>query len=248
MTLASVGIISRAVVISDSDGLLPLSFAKTGTAGTRNLINVNREKTQAAMEVKQIRVGPMQNFVYLVVDEEGGEALVVDSGWETAPILKAAKEAGATVKYVVATHGHFDHVSTIDKLAESLGAKVVAHRKSHIRCDLKVDEGAELGLGESSVRVLYTPGHTEDSICLFNGRDVFTGDTLFVGNIGRFDPSKAEEIYKSLYEVLLRLPGDTVLFPGHDYGDVPHRTLAEERRSNPYLGLEDLRSFLSLFS
>jgi hydroxyacylglutathione hydrolase len=212
------------------------------------LINVNRDETQATIVVKQIKVGTMENFVYLVVDQDGRDALVVDSGWETAPILKAVGEAGASVKYVVVTHEHFDHVSTIDELAERLGAEVAAHKMSPIRCDLRVDDGGELRLGGSLVRVLHTPGHTDDSICLYDGRDVFTGDTLFVGSIGRFEPSKAEEIYRSLYEVLLRLPGDTVMFPGHDYGNVPHRTLAEERKSNPYLGFRDLRSFLSLFS
>jgi hydroxyacylglutathione hydrolase len=212
------------------------------------LINVNWGERQATMEVKQIKVGTMENFVYLVVDEKSREALVVDSGWETAPILKAVGEARASVKYVVATHEHFDHVSTIEELAERLGADVVAHRVSPIRCDLRVDDGGGLGLGESTVKVLHTPGHTDDSVCLYDGTNVFTGDTLFVGTIGRFEPSKAEEIYRSLYAVLLRLPGDTVMFPGHDYGDVPHRTLAEERRSNPYLGFGDFRSFLSLFS
>lgn len=198
--------------------------------------------------VLQLRVGTMANFVYLLADEESKEALVVDSGWETEPVARAAVGAGARVKYVVATHEHFDHVSTLDELAGGLGAKVVAHEASPVRCDLRVVGGSELLLGKSRVRVLHTPGHTEDSICLYDGREVFTGDTLFVGAIGRFDPSQAEQMYRSLYEVILRLPEETEMYPGHDYGEVPHRSLKEEKKANPYLAYADLRSFVSFFS
>ena len=190
----------------------------------------------------------MANFVYLVMDEETREALVVDSGWETRPITDAAREAGAKVKFAVATHEHFDHVSTLRELAESLGAKVVAHVNSPIECDLRVEDGEELGLGGSVLKVLHTPGHTEDSICLYDGREVFTGDTLFVGTIGRFERERAEAMYSSLHDVILRLPPATILYPGHDYGEVKSRTLREEKETNPFLMTRDLRSFLSLFS
>ena len=213
------------------------------------MINVNRgRRGKSVLIVRQLRVGTMANFVNLVVEEESREALVVDSGWETLPIRRAAEEAGARVKYVVATHEHFDHVSTIDELSGALGAEVVAHERSPIRCDVRVADGAELALGRGGARVLHTPGHTEDSICLYDGSGVFTGDTLFVGTIGRFERSKAEAVYRSLYEVILRLPGETEMYPGHDYGEVPHRPLGEERRSNPYLGCEDAGAFISLFS
>ncbi|MDG6903153.1 MAG: MBL fold metallo-hydrolase [Nitrososphaerota archaeon] len=199
------------------------------------------------MIVRQIRVGTMANFAYLAVDERSREAMVVDSGWETGPIEKAASEMGAKVKYVVATHEHFDHAATLDELARACGAQVVAHAESPVRADVRVRDGSELPVGGTRVRVMHTPGHTEDSVCLYDGREVFTGDTLFVGTIGRFEASKAEAMYRSLYEVILRLPGETEVYPGHDYGSVPHRTLKEESGSNPYLGCKDLRGFLSLF-
>ena len=190
----------------------------------------------------------MANFVYLVVEEGSREAMVVDSGWETGPIVAAVKETRARVKFVVATHEHFDHMSTISELAAELEAKVVAHENSPVDCDMRVRDGDELKLGRKGVKVLHTPGHTEDSICLYDGREVFTGDTLFVGTIGKFDPERAEAIYTSLHEVILRLPPSTILYPGHDYGEVPFRTLKEERGSNPFLMTRDFRSFLSLFS
>ena len=199
------------------------------------------------MIIKQIPVGAMANFVYLVVEEDTKEAMVIDSGWETGPIEKAAAETGADVKYAVATHEHFDHVSTLDEVARKLGAKVVAHRSSPIRCDLRVADGDVLKLGEEEVKVIHTPGHTEDSICLHDGSHVFTGDTLFVGTIGRFEREKAEEIFNSLHGIL-KLPPSTVVFPGHDYGEVPSRTLAEERASNPFLRAASLSEFLALSS
>jgi len=200
------------------------------------------------LRVRQIPVGTMANFVYVVMDERSREALVVDSGWETKPIEAAVKELGARVKFAVATHEHFDHVTTLGDLAASLEAKVVAHESSPLDCDVRVGDGDELRLGERSVRVLHTPGHTEDSICLYDGREVFTGDTLFVGTIGKFDEERAEAMYRSLHEVILRLPPQTVMYPGHDYGEVPSRTLREEGESNPFLLTRDLRSFLSLFA
>lgn len=199
------------------------------------------------MLVKQIPVGPMQNFVYVLVDESSKEALVVDSGWETGPIVSAANEAEAKVRYAVATHGHFDHVTTLGETAKALGAKVVAHENSSVDCDLKVKDGDFLKLGRSEVKVLYTPGHTEDSICLYDGKEVFTGDTLFVGTIGRIEKAGLRAMYDSLYRVILGLPPSTEMYPGHDYGEVTHRTLAEERTTNPFLIPNDFRTFASLF-
>jgi glyoxylase-like metal-dependent hydrolase (beta-lactamase superfamily II) len=203
--------------------------------------------TGTPLLVRQIAVGPMANFVYLVVDEKSKEAMAVDSGWETGPIVGAAKAEGAKVMYAVATHGHYDHVTTLGDLAKTLGAKVVAHKDSAIDCDLRVDDGDVLRLGKSEVRVLYTPGHTEDSVCLYDGKEVFTGDTLFVGTIGKFDRAGLSAIYDSLYRIILGLPPSTVMYPGHDYGEVTHRTLAEERTSNPFLIARDFRTFASLF-
>lgn len=190
----------------------------------------------------------MANFVYLVIDEKTKEALVVDSGWETGPIEEAVSKEGATVKYVVATHEHFDHTSTLDLLAGKLGAVVVAYQGSPVRCDVTVKDGDSLNLGAKAVRVLHTPGHTEDSLCLYDGTNVFTGDTLFVGTIGRFERERTGVVYRSLYHVLLGLPLDTMMYPGHDYGDVPCRTLGEEKGANPYLGSRDEESFMALFS
>lgn len=195
--------------------------------------------------VRQIPVGPMKNLAYLVMDDASREAMAVDSGWETGPIVRAAKAEGMRVKFVVTTHGHFDHVETIRELADLLGAKIVAHERSEVPADLKVKDGDVLELGTERVRVVYTPGHTQDSICLFDGADLFTGDTLFIGNCGRTDlpGGSTEQLFESLHDVILKLPPATVIYPGHDYGDVPSRRLGEEARLNPTLLARNLAEF-----
>ncbi len=198
------------------------------------------------MIVRQIEVGTMQNFVYLLADRPSGEALVIDSGWEIEPIVNAAKEAKAKVKFVVATHNHFDHTTTLRELAGALGANVVAHERSPIDHDMSVKGGDVLRVGKSEVKVIHTPGHTADSICLYDGEDLFTGDTLFIGNCGRTDlpGGSTEEMFRSLHDVILKLPPSTVIYPGHDYGDVPFRKLGEEALSNPALSARSYAEFL----
>jgi glyoxylase-like metal-dependent hydrolase (beta-lactamase superfamily II) len=200
------------------------------------------------MLVRQIAVGTMQNFVYLLADSLGGEALVVDSGWETEPILDAVKEAHVRVKFAVATHNHFDHTASLRDLAEALGAKVVAHERSPIDHDISVKGGDVLAVGTIEARVIYTPGHTIDSICIYDGENLFTGDTLFIGNCGRTDlpGGSAEEMFRSLHDVILRLPPSTIIYPGHDYGDVPSRSLGEEALSNPTLSAKTYEEFFGV--
>jgi len=197
------------------------------------------------MSVLQIPVGPMKNFDYLLLDEGTREAIAIDSGWETEPVVRAAGKGGMSVRYVVATHGHFDHVETLLDLAAKLGAKTAAHESSELAVDLRVRDGDVLKIGGTSVRVLHTPGHTPDSICLFDGKNVFTGDTLFIGNCGRTDlpGGSTEQLFRSLHEVLMALPEGTVIYPGHDYGEVKSRSLGDEMRLNPTLLARNLREF-----
>jgi len=188
----------------------------------------------------------MQNFAYLLADRPGGEALAIDSGWETEPIINAAEEVGVKVKFAVGTHNHFDHTSTLRELAGALGAKVVAHERSPLDHDLSVKGGDVLMVGQNEIKVIYTPGHTPDSICLYDGENLFTGDTLFIGNCGRTDlpGGSTEEMFRSLRDVILKLPPSTTIYPGHDYGDVPSRKLGEETQSNPALSARTYAEFL----
>ncbi len=188
----------------------------------------------------------MQNFVYLVADKPGGEALAIDSGFEIEPIVKVARHSNFKVKFTVATHNHSDHTATLKRLATVFGAKVAAYEHSPIDHDVSLKDGDELLVGENKVKVIYTPGHTKDSICLYDGQNLFTGDTLFIGNCGRTDlhGGSPEEMFRSLHEVILKLPTSTTIYPGHDYGDVPFRKLGEEACSNPTLSARSYEEFL----
>jgi hydroxyacylglutathione hydrolase len=200
------------------------------------------------MKVFQIPVGPMQNFAYLVEDERSREALAIDSGWETEPIVKRASGERMRVKYVCATHGHYDHVKTLGLLASELGAETVAFEGSDVGPKVSVLDGDVLRLGESDMKVIHTPGHTEDSVCYYDGSHLFTGDTLFIEAWGRTDLAggSAAKLFSSLHEIIMALPDSTVIYPGHDYGSVPFRTLGEEARKNPALRARTLAEFRRL--
>lgn len=200
------------------------------------------------MKVFQIPVGPMQNFAYLLLDEESRQAMAIDSGWETEPIARLARAEKMRVKYVCATHGHYDHVKTMGRLAAELGAVTVAFEGSDVKPKVSVQDGDALKLGSRDVMVMHTPGHTEDSVCYYDGEHVFTGDTLFVGAWGRTDlpGGSPAKMFSSLHEVIMALPGGTLMYPGHDYGEVPFRTLGEEERKNPALRAKTLAEFQRL--
>jgi hydroxyacylglutathione hydrolase len=203
---------------------------------------------RSAVRVFQIPVGPMQNFVYLIADEESREAMAIDSGWETDPIVKLASGERMRVKYVCATHGHFDHVKSMGRLAAELGAATLAFDGSEVNPEVRVSDGEVVKLGGSGVKVIHTPGHTEDSVCYYDGSRLFTGDTLFIDAWGRTDlpGGSPAKMFTSLHEIIMALPEDTVLYPGHDYGEVPFRTLGEESRKNPALRAKTLAEFRGL--
>ena len=187
----------------------------------------------------------MQNFAYLVVDEETHEAMAVDSGWETEPIVKRASDEGMRVKYVCATHGHYDHVKTMGRLAAELGAVTVAFEGSEVNPKVRVHDADTLKLGGNDVVVMHTPGHTEDSVCYYDGSHLLTGDTLFVDAWGRTDlpGGSAAKLFSSLHDVIMVLPTTTLVYPGHDYGEVPFRTLGEESQKNPALRARTVEEF-----
>lgn len=200
------------------------------------------------MSIRQIRVGNLQNFVYLLVDEPSGEPMVIDSGWEIDPIVSVVRDERLDVKYAVATHHHSDHAATLWQLAQMLDAKVVAHGSSPISHDLSVGNGDVLQIGETRAKMLHSPGHTEDSVCIYDGENLFTGDTLLFGRCGRTDfiGGSPRKMFRSLRTVILRLPPKTMIYPGHDYGEVPFRRLSEEVKMNPALSAKNYADFLRI--
>jgi len=191
------------------------------------------------------------NFSYVIADEVAGEAAVVDSSYNADELSKILKTKNFHLRYIINTHGHSDHTDCNDELSDMFGAKVVAYRGSRAEHDLGVDDGDVLSVGSVRIRVIYTPGHTPDGICLLvDDKILLTGDTLFVGECGRTDMpgGDARSLYGSFFDKLLKLDDSVLVYPGHDYGPAPSSTIGEERRSNYVLQPRSLNEFLSFMS
>ncbi len=186
------------------------------------------------MIFRQMKVGTMENFCYIVGDERSGQAAVVDPHGEVERIVAAVKADGLKVKYIVNTHTHWDHVRGNEELKRRTGAPVVTHREGSVPREIAVEDGDQLVLGPLKIEILHTPGHSQDSICLLVDKKLMTGDTLFVGECGRTDlpGGGPEEMHRSLFDVILNLADDIEVYPGHDYGDRPFSTIGHERMHN----------------
>ena len=209
------------------------------------------------MQIIQTTVGNMEVFCYLVYDEATHEGIPIDPAGDEARLLKLLQETGVILKYIVNTHGHADHTCGNDRLRSATGAKVVMHglddeffqrtdNKAFAQmmgfettgpADIHVKDGDELTVGSFTLKFIHTPGHTPGACCILIDGNLFTGDTLFVGAVGRTDLPGASfsALLESLKNKVLALPPDTIIWPGHDYGDRPQSTVAREMKTNPYI-------------
>ena len=200
------------------------------------------------MIVRQILVGHMQNFTYVVGDEPTRDAIIIDPSWDLDKVQNAVADEGLRPRYIVNTHYHFDHTLGNEALARSTGAKIIQHSSSELSRDISVDDGDAITFGDSRLSVLHTPGHSQDSICLVDDTRIFTGDTLFVGSCGRVDlpGGSAAQLYRSLFDVLSKMEGSLVVYPGHHYGATPTSTISAELSTNPVLQPRSLQEFLAM--
>lgn len=182
---------------------------------------------------------------YLVSCVLSGEAVVIDPGEDAEAMARFVAGSGARVRRILHTHGHSDHAGGSEALAAHLGVPCAAHGADidHFRLDPsgrrweRLAHGDHIAFGSEHLEVLHTPGHTPGGVCFLGAGQLFTGDTLFVGAVGRTDLRGAShrQLLSSIQNRLLGLPDDTVVWPGHDYGDTPRSTLGRERRENPFL-------------
>jgi glyoxylase-like metal-dependent hydrolase (beta-lactamase superfamily II) len=216
--------------------------------------------------LKQMELGPMQNFVYLIGDRQARECVVVDPAWEIDTIVQTAQDDDMRIIGALVTHTHQDHVGGslaswgmpgripgVEELLARMPAKVYVHKAEReflpgLGSDLvKVDNHDTLAVGRLTLTFLHTPGHTPGSQCFLVDGRLVSGDTLFINSCGRTDlpGSDPSEMYYSLSRRLGALPDDTVLLPGHNYGGASS-TLGEQKRGNPFMRFSSLGDFLSV--
>jgi len=206
------------------------------------------------MIVETFPVGLLQCNCTILGSEQTREAIIIDPGDDVPAIVDRLKKHRLTAKYIIATHGHIDHVGGFKAIKEATAAPVYLHEQDLFlyqalpmqaqllgiatppatEIDERLDQGDELGCGEVKVKVYHTPGHTPGSICFHqNDATLFAGDTLFLGSIGRTDlwGGSFDEIMDSLKGKLMTLPEETVVIPGHG----PSTTIGQEKRFNPFL-------------
>ena len=209
------------------------------------------------MKIEQIAVGFMQVFCYLVYDEETKEGILIDPAGNEQDLLEHLREKGIKLLYIVNTHGHADHTCGNEPIRKATGASVVMHETDDLYsqrpenimagrsmgfptcgpADVQVQDGEELAFGSVKMKFIHTPGHSLGGCCILIDGNLFTGDTLFVGAVGRtdFPGGSFKQLIQSIKNLVKTLPPDTVVWPGHDYGDRPRSTLVREAKTNPYI-------------
>jgi glyoxylase-like metal-dependent hydrolase (beta-lactamase superfamily II) len=221
-----------------------------------------------SLYLKQMEVGPMGNFVYLVGDAVKKEVMLVDPAWQIDTIFRAVEKEGLTLTGALVTHSHFDHCNGIEELLQRADLPIYVQKqeteflksvggglindlfgvfpKEHVRT---VSDGDKVRIGDVELTFIHTPGHTPGSQCFLVQDKLISGDTLFIRGCGRTDlpGGDPEQMYASLTQKLMRLPDRTILFPGHNYAeDAEQSPMSDEKKRNPYLACGDLDTFLSL--
>ncbi len=204
------------------------------------------------MKYKRIKVGPLASNSYVVYSETTKSAVVVDIGGEPSNVIKFLKDNDLSLKYIILTHSHFDHILGAEQLKEFSGAKIVAHENApeflidpeknlsnipyckdlSIEADILVGDGEEMSIDDIEMQFMHTPGHTPCSMIVFIDDLLFTGDTLFKGSMGRCDlvGGSLKTMYKSLYRIS-KIDGEYTVLPGHE----GESTLSYEKEHNQYL-------------
>jgi hydroxyacylglutathione hydrolase len=199
------------------------------------------------VKIEQFLVGEMDNFTYLIIDEKNKKSIIVDPSWNLDNIFDYLEKNKLVNTLIINTHSHFDHVLGNDQVVKMTGAKIIQHKASQLKKDIEVDDGESIKFGDVQIKVIHTPGHCADSICLIiDDKIILTGDTLFVGSCGRIDlpGSDPEEMYYTIYNKLVNLDENLIVYPGHHYGSTKISILKDEKKSNFVFKFHNREEFL----
>lgn len=213
--------------------------------------------------LRQVELGEMANYVYLIGSTRTKEAAVIDPAWEIERIVELARIDEMRLTHILVTHTHPDHVGGklfnlqiqgVAELLDRVDAKVVVHKAEADRLTplagsniKRVDHGDTLNLGDVALTMIHTPGHTPGSQCFLVQDRLITGDTLFIGGCGRVDlpGSSPEQMYDSLTNRVMKLDDKTIVLPGHNYAaGRTSSSIGEERIKNSYVQCRSLAAFL----
>lgn len=205
------------------------------------------------MIIQKLAVGPIQANCFILGCDASKEAAVIDPGDDADRILMALAKAELKVKYLINTHGHFDHVGANKRMKEATGAQIACHpddepmlvelsrsaamfglsAENSPPADILLKDGDEIAFGQIALKVIHTPGHSPGGICLYTQGHLFAGDTLFMGSIGRTDlpGGDYDTLISSIKTRLLDLPEDTIVYTGHG----PETSIGNEKRMNPFV-------------
>lgn len=191
-------------------------------------------------------------YTYLLGDQASGEAIIIDPVKEhVGEYLKLLKQLGLKLKYCLDTHVHADHITGAGALRETTGCQTALQELTQAACvDIRLQDGDELSFGPYQVKVLHTPGHTPCHAAYLVEDRLFTGDALFINGCGRtdFQHGDAGQLWDSVVGKLFKLPGDTLVFPGHDYKQHHASTIQQEKELNPRFKDQTRESFIQLMS
>ena len=191
-------------------------------------------------------------YTYLIADKNTREACLIDPVFEHVSLyLNFLQELDLKLILALDTHVHADHITALGKLRDATSCNTLVGSKGEVKCASDgFSDGKYLPIGDLNLKILFTPGHTDDSYSFYlehkNQRMVFTGDTLFIRGTGRtdFQNGNAEKLFNSLHNKLLTLPGDTIVYPGHDYKGWTKSTIDEEKKHNPRLLIKEKKEFV----
>jgi glyoxylase-like metal-dependent hydrolase (beta-lactamase superfamily II) len=191
-------------------------------------------------------------YSYLLADGPGGEALIIDPVREQAEqYMRLIDQLELRLVVAVDTHTHADHVTALGVLRDATACVTRMGEQSKAECvSQRFRDGETLSIGKLRLRALYTPGHTDESYSLVMDDRVFTGDALLIRGTGRTDFQNGDSYaaYDSLFNKLLKLPDDTLVYPGHDYKGWTVSTIGEERRWNPRLRVRSAEEYAALMA
>jgi hydroxyacylglutathione hydrolase len=199
------------------------------------------------VKIEQFLVGEMDNFTYIIIDEKNRNSIIVDPSWDLEIIFDFLNKNKLDNKFIINTHSHFDHVLGNEQVVKTTGAKIIQHKASPLKKDIEVNDDESIKFGDSQIKIIHTPGHSGDSICLvINDKIILTGDTLFVGSCGRIDlpGSDPVQMYYSIYNKLINLDENLIVYPGHHYGSTKTSTLRDEKKSNFVFKFHNSEEFL----